>query len=364
MKSKKYIYIGLDVHKESITACVLERDSVEPLVQKSFGNNIEAIRRFYSRFEDDKLATQTVYEAGCNGYHLQRKLSQWGFDCMIAAPGQIPRMVGNRNKNDQIDAYKLAKLLRSGFLEGIAIPTLEDESTRDLLRQRDSLRRELGSNRKRMTMFLLKYDHRYEDGKNWTLKHRAWLNSIKFANATNQLFYKLLYEHIVDLELKVKRYDEHILEIAQSSKYAARVNRLRCFKGIDYLTALWIVVEVGDFRRFSKATQFMSFLGLVPREISSGEKRSTGRITKTGNGYLRRLFIEAAWHYRFRSLGATSKRWAGQPAKYTTYAHRAHARLSKKYYGLSQRKPNQKAVTSISRELAGFVWGMMTENVA
>ena len=261
----------------------------------------------------------------------------------------------------------LAELLSGGLLEGIHIPSENNEYLRDLLRMREDIKKDRARARQRILSFLLRYGMNYSQGNNWTVKHKIWLNNISFEDEYRE--YTL--EHYMSLEeemtQRLERIDERIIEIAQSEKYRDKVNILRCFKGIDYLTALSIICEVGDFKRFLRAEEFMGYLGLIPGESSSGKNRRQKGITKTGNKHLRTLLIETSWHYT-RAGKNISKRWAirmkGQDESLIQYTKKAFYRLQKKYYKLVYRnKAKQVAITAVARELSGFIWGAMTNNI-
>ena len=305
--------------------------------------------------------------AGCTGFGLQRMLENSGISCWVAAPGQIPRKSSDRIKTDRKDALKLARLLKVGEIVPIYIPTKNDEYVRDYLRARGDLQIELKQNKQRLLNFLLRHDLKYHNTSYWTKKHKNWLKKLEFKNEFMKDTFKTYFLQVCDLEMKLADMDNKINEIAQQDEYANRVARLRCLKGIEYFTALSLIVEIGDFHRFRTAGEFMAFLGLVPSEKSSGNKKYKGGITKTGNSNLRRLLIEVAWHYRHKNPASKrlNARREGQNIEYILYADKAIIRLNKKLFRLIFRgKTKQVAITAVAREMAGFIWGMMVDKVA
>jgi transposase len=341
---------------------VLRNDSREVELEKRVRHDEAVLRKFFGRLVNEG-AVAAGYEAGCMGFELCRQLRELGVSCVVIAPGKVPRKPSERVKTDRRDARVLAGLLKYGEVETVRVPSEADEAIRDYLRAREDIRRELTHYRQRLGHLLLRHGYVYR-GKNWTLGHRRWLKGLEYAEPMVAETVELYYHRILELEAKLEEMAGRIQELGEGERYRERVARLRCLRGVDWLTALSVVVEIGDFRRFSRAEQFMGFLGLVPSEHSSGEKRRQGGITKAGNSHVRRLLVEAAWHYR--SYHAPSKkliqRRAGQPERITSYADRASRRLSRKYQRLLYRgKPSQVAVTAVTRELAGFMWGLMVD---
>jgi len=352
----------MDVHKETIDMVVLRNDSREVEVEKRLRNDNGVLHKFFDRLLKDG-AVAAGYEAGCMGFELCRRLRGMGVSCVVIAPGKVPRKPSERVKTDRRDARVLAQLLKHDEVETVNVPKDCDEAVRDYLRAREDIRRELTHYRQRLGHLLLRHGYLYS-GKNWTLGHRRWLRGLEYSEPMMGETVDLYYNRILELEAKLGEMAERIRELGEGERYRERVGRLRCLRGVDWLTALSVVVEIGDFKRFGRAEQFMGFLGLVPSEHSSGGKRRQGGITKAGNSHVRRLLVEAAWHYR--SYRTPSKklveRRAGQPERYTSYADRASRRLSRKYSRLLYRgKPSQVAVTAVTRELAGFVWGLMVD---
>jgi len=359
-------HVGLDVHKETIEVSVFRNWNQQPEYEKRVRNDHKTIIKQLKKLQKDGHV-ETCYEAGCMGFTLKRALEESGISCRIVSPGKLPRKPTDRIKTDRRDARNLARALRAGEAEGIYVPSQEDEATRDYIRARDDVKLELKRAKQQLLKFLLRLGHCYETNRYWTGKHKRWMKSIVFSQPIHTETFETYYARILELEERIVLMGGRIVEIASSDRYKEPVNMLRCFKGIDYLTALAFVCEVGDFRRFPTAESFMAYLGLVPREHSSGEKRRQGGITKSGNGHLRRLLIESSQHYCYPSAPSRrlTLRRVGQKAEIIAYADKAMRRLQKKHYKLVRRgKSRNLAVTAVSRELAGFIWGLMNNKIA
>lgn len=257
-------------------------------------------------------------------------------------------------------------MLKNNESESIYIPTADDEAARDLLRCREDLRSELHRTRQQLSKQLLRTGFIYDKEKRpWTKAHREWMTKLEFHHELQKETFDQYYSHIQELENRLERIEAKIVTVAEEEPYREPVARLRCFKGIDYITALALVCEIGDFRRFRSAATFMSYLGLVPSEKSSGTKRRQGGITKTGNTHLRRLLVESSWHYRYRGVAsaALQARREGMDEQVIAYADKALHRLQSKFARLVFKgKSSKTAVAATARELAGFVWGAMVES--
>jgi len=356
-------HVGLDVHKKQITVALLRPGEQQP-VEWQVVNEPRAIRRLARRIEREAVGEVTcVYEAGPCGYTLQRQLEGYGLSTQVIAPSLIPRKPGERVKTDRRDARKLAFHSRSGSLTEVRPPSVEDEAVRDLCRCRVAASADLTRARHRLGKLLLRHGLVYRVGRNWTQAHRRWLRGLAFEQAALKVIfddYLLAVEH---LEERQRGLDTELEAVSRQEPYREPVGWLRCFRGIDTTTALTIVAELHDFRRFKTARQLMAYLGLVPGESSSGERTQRGPITKAGNRYVRRVLVEAAWHYRHRpAVGrALRERRQGQPAAVIALADRAQQRLNRKFYRLvlSRGKPTQKAVVALARELVGFLWAAL-----
>jgi transposase len=354
-------YVGLDVSKKAISVALLRPDG--RLDEDRIANTPEAVRSLVRRWSDPG-AVRACYEAGPTGYVLYRELTDLGIACTVIAPSLTPRRPGERIKTDRRDARKLAGLLRAGELTAVRVPSEAEEAARDLLRARDDAREDRNRARQRLSHFLLRHGRVYAEGVGWTVRHRAWLNRQCFEDPVAQQTLEY-YRTTVDLRSsEVARLDAEIAAVASSEPFRAGVATLSSLRGISTLSALTLLAEVGDFRRFRRAGEFMAFTGLVPSERSSGERRRQGSITKTGNRFVRRILVEAAWNATRRpNLGpAFARRTQGQPAEVVTIAARAQDRLHARYWHLvGHRKPAGVAAVAVARELAGFCWALMTQ---
>ena len=354
-------HVGLDVHAERIVIATLVGQAREPEIRDIL-NEPKAIRRAFQKLAADSYELRCCYEAGPCGFELHRQLTGMGIGCEVVAPSLIPVRAGDRVKTDRRDAHKLARLYRAGELATITVPSAEQEAVRDLVRARDDVRKDLTAARHRLGKFLIRHGRLYANGQKWTKRFWAWMAKLVFEREGEQLtfeHYVAAVQHLVERRAAL---DRELERIASAEPYSAPVKKLACLRGISTLSALALVAEIGDFRRFQSPRQLMAYLGLVPREYSSGGKEKRGGITKTGNGHVRRLFVEAAWSYRHRpALGERIRAaFEGQPAAVVAIARKAQERLHRRYTRLVSRgKPSQVAVTAVARELCAFTWGIM-----
>jgi len=360
----KITHIGLDVHKDTIAVATLRPGAVI-CEERTIPNTGEALRALVDSL-GDAAGLLACYEAGPTGYDTQRFLDSLGVRCDVIAPALIPRRPGVRTKNDRLDARNLARLYRAGELTCIRVPGATEEALRDLIRTREDLKRDRRIARQRIKSFLLRHGRHYLTASgSWTGVFEKWLRAETFAEPATQAAYAhlLAAEQMRDAQLEAL--DGEITRAAEHPGLAPYVARLRCFRGIDTLSALTLLAEVGDFHRFAGAASFMAFTGLVPSEHQSGLSRRQGSITKTGNPHIRRVLVEAAWAYRHRpAVGETlAKRQEGQAPEVVAYAWKAQCRLSKRFQILAPKRGHNKAVVAVARELSGFVWGMMTERM-
>jgi transposase len=358
-------FVGLDVHKDSISVALLRPGQDDP-DQERIPNTPEEVRRLVGRWADP-ARVRVCYEAGPCGYELQRQLRSLGVDCVVIAPALTPRRPGDRVKTDRRDARKLCRLFRAGELTTIRIPPPDEEAVRDLLRLREDLGEDILRARHRLSKFLLRHGRVFRDTTNWTKAHWSWIRAQRFDLP---LLERLRDEHVVAIEMRIAQRDQldrELHAIALTLPYAAAVRRLSALRGVRTLTALTLIVEVGDFARFGSAAEFMGFTGLVPSEYSSGGRRQQGAITKTGNSHLRRVLVEAAWAYRSRPASSRerSSRRVDQPAAVLALSVAVEQRLYRRYWRIVQRgKLSQVAAVAIARELAGAVWALMRETPA
>lgn len=354
-------YVGVDAHKKGLFIAMLVGDSATPVTWQ-LANEPNAVRRLVRKFEREAPGPVRVcYEAGPGGYALQRQLTTTRVACQVIAPSLIPRKPGERIKTNRRDARKLAELFRAGLLTEVQPPTPEDEAVRDLARARDDAREDLQRARHRLGKLLLRRGLHYS-GRNWSKPHRRWIASLTWTQPAERVVvddYVLAIDH---LEARLIELDAALADIAETDPYREPVGWLRCFRGIDTLTAMLILAELHDFRRFRAPDALMAFLGLVPGENSTGEKHRRGRITRTGNALVRRVLVEAAWHYRHRpGVGvALTRRRKGQPGRVIAIADKAQQRLCRRFRRLAEHhKPAPKIAVAIARELAGFLWAAL-----
>jgi transposase len=356
-------FVGLDVHKDSIQVAMLTPQRSEP-IEWSMRNDTRAAGRLVRKVR--KHGTGQIvccYEAGPCGYGLQRQMSVLAMKCVVVAPSLIPIKPGQRIKTDRRDAAKLAGYLRADELTEVAAPSPEQEALRDLCRARIDAKQDLMRCRHRLSKMLLRRSLYYPAGKkNWTRGHRVWLRSLRFVYPSEQAVFDDYLRAVEQLEERIKGLEEKLEAASQCEPYAEPVGRLRCFRGIDTVTAVTIVAELHGIERFESARKLMAYLGLVPSEHSSGGKRRQGAITKTGNSHARRMLVEAAWHYRHKpSEGAKLRmRRQGQPGWVISVADKAQIRLHRRYWRMLARgKAPNVATVAVARELVGFIWDVL-----
>ena len=356
-------WIVFDVHKNSLVAGVLPVSGGTPQVSR-LENTERAIRRFIERAGDPSTLA-VAYEAGPCGYDLYRLLGTMGVACDVIAPSLTPVRAGDRVKTDRRDAKKLVRLYRARELGFVSPPTSRQEGLRDLVRCRDDLRCARTAARHRVVKALLRHGRIYREGKKaWTITHREWLDRQRLEDPLAQLALDQMLAHLGGLDAQLAALDHELAQIAQTDPWADPVAWLCSFRGIATHTALGLLAEIGDFRRFAHPRELMSYLGLVPSEYSSGDQQHRGHITKTGNRHARRLLVEAAWHYQHRPN--LSKRIAASrehvPPRVSTRAWQAQLRLHHRHRTLlSHGKRSTVANVAVARELCGFVWAAMTD---
>jgi transposase len=359
---KVITHVGLDVHSGRVVIGRLDGAAREPVVS-AIPNEEKAIRRTFRRLGRDTYELRCCYEAGPCRFDLYRLLATMGIACEVVAPALIPIKAGDRVKTDRRDAAKLARLYRAGELTMVHVPTSDQEAVRDLVRAREDVRKDLTAARHRLSKFLIRHGRLYVDGKNWTERYWRWLRTQSFERECERItfeHYVLRVEHLVERRAVLER---DITRMATAEPYAIAVNKLTCLRGLSILSAMVLLSELHDFRRFTSPRQLMAFVGLVPSEYSSGGKERRGGITKTGNSHARRILVEAAWSYRHRPAYGprVTEALRHQPAETAGYARKAQLRLHRRYARLVSRgKRPQLVVTAVARELCGFVWGLMT----
>lgn len=358
----KLRFVGLDVHKDSIVAAVADSGDRPAEVLGSWPWCEARVLKELQKL-GPVSSLRVCYEAGPTGYGLARALIAAGIDCVVVAPGLVPQVAGAKIKTDRRDARKLAHFLRSGDLTVVSVPDEQTEALRDLERARDDARLAERRIKQQLLKFLLRHGRRYTEGKeHWTKVHWTWIRQQKFEHEAQQ---RVLADAISTTEqamARITKLNADIAECVEGWSLAPLVKNLQAFRGVQLLTAVGIAAEIGDFVRFPKAGNFMGYVGLVPSENSSGQSRRQGGITKTGNRHVRRLLIEAAWHYFNAPLvvsAALTERRVGVPEEVIAIADRALRRLRKKCLAMQLRKKTgTKIVTALARELAGFIWAV------
>lgn len=361
------IWVGIDAHKKTLQVAVF--NGREFVGEWEIANEIKAIQRLARKLQ--KLAgggeLRCCYEAGPCGYVLKRQLEAAASTliCEVVAPSLIPVKAGDRVKTDRRDARKLAQYLASGLLTEVHPPSEQDEAVRDLTRCRLAMKGDLMRARHRLSKLLLRRGIQYSAGKKaWTDAYHKWLGTVRFDNPIDQMVfdqYRLVVEQSME---RVAHITTELERVSQSEPYAGPVGWLRCFRGIDTVSAITLIAEVHDFRRFESPLQLMAYFGLTPSEHSSGDSQKRGPITKTGNSHARRILVEASWHYRHRaSVGKRlAERRQGQPVWAIAVADKSQVRLCRRYQRLTASgKAPQKAAVAVARELVGFIWAAMRE---
>ena len=371
----RIIKIGMDVHSKNYTLCAMEPvigedDRIFATIQVTadYKNVLMFIEELKFKLGlDNEYDIVCGYEAGCLGYSLYNQLTAAGVKCVILAPTTMLTQQGKRVKTDARDALMIAQCLSYGGYHAVYIPTEEDDSVKEYLRMRDDHKDALKKIKQQINALCLRHGYHY-DGTKWTIKHVTWLRKLELS----PLYRETLNEYMASYDeqtAKIERFDKRIEEIAEQERYLEKVKRLGCFLGIKTHTALSLIVETGDFARFVKGNTYAAFLGLAPGENSSGDKINRTGISKAGNRHLRLLLIEAARGICKGAVGHKSKelrsRQNGNPAEVIAYADKANTRLRSRYYKFIRHgKPKNVAVAAVARELACFVWGMMTENIS
>jgi len=368
------VYVGMDVHKETFSLCCYtnEKEQAE-YCQKVDGhyskvlNYLEAMRFHYG----DDAVFICGYEAGCLGFTLYHQLTKHNVKCVILAPTTMSKPAGKKKvKTDKRDASLIARCLAHHDYSPVHIPTDKDEQTKEYIRMRDDHKLALKKVKQQISAFCLRHNYRYDaTATHWTQTHLKWLKALKPEGLYQEILteYLTTYDQLTD---KLERLDKRIEELATDTDYQEDVRKLSCFLGVKTQTALSTIVEVGDFKRFPSAQHFASYLGLVPGEDSSGDSQKRLGITKAGNSHVRTLLVEAAQSFTRGRAGCKSKvlkaRQYGNTADVIAYADKANDRLRRRYYHmvLTQNKKANVAKTAIARELACFIWGMMTDNIS
>jgi transposase len=362
---KSIMYIGLDVHKDSIDVALADEGRTGEV--RHYGRipgDLDALDKVVRKLSSPGKRLHFVYEAGPCGYTIYRHHSRRGYSCLVIAPSKTPRKSGDRVKTDRRDAISLARLERAGELTPVFVPREEDEAMRDLTRAREDAMRAERRARQQLSAFLLRHAIRYTGKSAWTKPHLRWLSEIRLPSPAQQIVFQEYTDAISEAAARVTRLTEQIEALLPAWRMAPVVAALQALRGVSLVTAVTCVAEIGDLTRFTNPRQLMSYLGLVPGEHSTGKQRRPGEITKAGNSHVRRVLVESAWAYRYpaRVTRIIRLRQERLPKAVRQIAWRAQLRLCARYRRLSARgKVKQQVVTAIARELAAFMWAIARE---
>jgi len=357
------IFVGMDVHKNSITIALASPEEVRYYGQ--IDGSMEALDKVVRKLVSNGSRLHFVYEAGPCGYQIYRHLSAKGFDCTVAAPSKISRN-GSRIKNDRRDAIMLARLHRAGELTEVYVPEAEDEAMRDLTRARENAKIDEKRSKQRLLGFLLHSGYRYSGRSTWTQAHRRWMADIKMPHPSQQIVLQEYIDTVTQCGLRVERLTEQIRQLLPQWKLFPVVQAIQSLRGISLIVATTTVAEIVDFKRFKSPVQLMGYLGLVPSEHSSGSAINRGPITKAGNGHVRRMLVESAWSYRQRARVSRIlfKRQEDLPESIRDISWKAQVRLCSRFRYLRAKGKSQQVVAiAIARELCGFIWAIVMQHL-
>lgn len=356
------VYGGLDVHKQSISAYLINTVTGEVQSEEVMNDRAKLVRavKRWAKLGEVRLC----YEASSAGYVLKRwldDLGEPGISCEVIAPSLIPKASGDRVKTDKRDAKRLALLYKAGLLQPVRVPSPEEETVRSLVRLMTSLTRDLTRAKNRVTKYLRSLGFVYAEKTTWSERHRNWIVSLPLGEI-ERLIVQTNLDSLDALERQRDELEKRLEQLARAETYWPKVQALLSLRGIGLYSAMVLLTEIGDARRFGSPTQLMSYLGLVPSERSSGDKERRGGITKAGNSHARWILAEAAWNQRFKpgTSRRLKKHWPTQPKEVVEIAKKAERRLHHKYWKIALRKDSPIAATAVAREMAGFVWALLT----
>ena len=359
------LFVGLDVHKDSIAVAHATIDHASDVVYVGQVGTREAdIEKLLRRLHSHAARLVVAYEAGPCGYGLYRTLTQRGVSCLVVAPSLIPKKPGERVKTDRRDAVQLARLLRSGDLTSVYVPTVEDEAVRDLSRAREASIGVLTDAKLRLKSFLLRHGLNYSGRATWNDAHLRYLAKVVCPTPAQQIVFQESLRAVSEQTERVRRLEDELLEVAATWRLRPIIGAFQSMRGVQSHTAVTLAAELGDLTRFDNPRQLAAFVGLIPSEYSTGESRRLGPITKAGNGHARRALVEAAWAYRYPAKVSAhlQKRIEQCPKPIQEISWKAQVRLCKRYRRMVARGKNPNiVVTAIARELLAFLWAIARE---
>jgi transposase len=362
MTHSSTLYVGLDVHKDAIAVAYVAKDHDADVIYLGTGGTRHGdIDQLIRKLQSKAPHLVFVYEAGPCGYWLYRYLTQKGYDCWVVAPSLMPKKAGDRVKTDRRDAVQLARLMRSGDLTPVYVPRVEDEAIRDLTRAREDAMSDLKAAKFRLKAFLLRHDIRYTGRATWGPAHLRWLSEVVCHTPAQQIVFQAYVRAVTEHTERRQRLEQALHEQVQAWRLNPVVEALQALRGVQFIVAVTTVAELGDLTRFDNPRELMKFLGLIPSEYSSGERRRQGSITKAGNTHARRALVEGAWAYRYPAKVSRhlQLRLETQPKAVQDISWKAQLRLCKRYRRLMARgKHANQVVVAIARELVGFMWAI------